>query len=199
MWNRKGFRVWFKPIRFVNHSLCNPKEFGVSFKTPVWNPKGFGVRHNRTGPPADGLQAAARRVRLERPARDRRARLDRGPLPKLQAWACELCRDPDSRIRIRRARARRARTRRARTREPRPVRPFRVFFRVQAERVREAFILNGNSLYPIYVNNNDVSQSNGTNLSWTTLQKHEQTKYFQIDGRIKRPVDPRFIRGLSAV
>ena len=36
------------------------------------------ARHKRTCPPADGLQAAVRRVRLERPARDRRARPDRG-------------------------------------------------------------------------------------------------------------------------
>ena len=32
------------------------------------------------------------------------------------------------------------------------------FSRVQAECAREAFILNGNKLYSIYVNNNDVSQ-----------------------------------------
>ena len=75
--------------------------------------------------PVDGLQTAARRVRLVRPARDRRARPDRGPLPKLRALACELCRDPGSRTRARRRRTFSG-TRRAHTREPRPVRPLRV-------------------------------------------------------------------------
>ena len=36
---------------------------------------------------------------------------------------------------------------------------FAYFIRVQAERACEAFILNGNQLYLICVNNNDVSQS----------------------------------------
>ena len=98
--------------------------------------------------PAGGwVPAAARRVRLERPARDRRARPDRGPLPQLRAWACELCRDPGSRTRTRRRRTPSG-TRRARAREPRPVRPLRILLqssgRAQAERARAAFILKGN-------------------------------------------------------
>ena len=96
------------------------------------------ARHKRTGPPADGLQAAARRVRLERPARDRRARPDHLPL-NYELELANFAAIPDHE---------------QEPEEPAPEEPspanldpsdlFAYFFRVQAERAREAFILNGN-------------------------------------------------------
>ena len=57
----------------------------ANFHRAPWLTRTQPACHKRTGPPVDGLQAAARRVRLERPARDRRARPARGLLLQLRA------------------------------------------------------------------------------------------------------------------